>query len=387
MTDYDKFTFALYRYLKSSELYAEEDSSNVYVDFQSLIKDLKCNDFRFFYFRAHYLSNQGQLAEARRFVDKSISLLKDINYSPDYLGENNAFMWTRKHTEKSYFMVELPPIKTQIAEVYSLAGAIYAMMGDEQASLRYYQKERYYKSFLKSEFEENNNVSLFSFRRVNEYSLSDLINNKITVSPSEKMNDPFDSIINLWRDENRLRSRCKEKMHIKPMSASFDYYRIRAFCFGSGNLPVRNILMWSHYSGEHTGFCVKYKLSKHFIYQDENDDNEHMYLKRIKYTNKKIDISTSSIDSNLAFETKKLDWKYENEVRLIVYNPNETKLFYGIELDEKSSIDSIFFGYRCTDETITTIKNIFIQRNVKLPKFYKMVLDESDIYNLKYTKV
>ena len=34
-----------------------------------------------------------------------------------------------------------------------------------------------------------------------------------------------------------------------------------------------------------------------------------------------------------------------------------------------------------------TIKNIFIQRNVKLPNFYKMVLDESDIYNLKYTKV
>ena len=387
MTDFEKFALALYKYQKDAGNIGDNERNVRYVGFQEEIKDLRCNDFRYHYFRAHYLWSVEQLVDAKENIDKAILLVVNIDYSPVFLGENLSYMWARNSEACSYFMVELPPIKTQIAEVYSLAGTIYAMMGDEQASLKYYQMERYYKSFLKSEFETEKNVSAFSFRRFNEHSLSDLINNTITVSPSAKMNDPFDSIINLWGNEERLLAYCKEKKHVKPMSDSFNYYRIRAFCLGTGNSPIRNTLMWSHYSGEHTGFCVKYKLSKHFICQEENNENAHMYLKRIKYTNRKISISVHSLDSDLAFATKKLDWKYENEVRLIVYNPNESRPFYGIELDDESSIDSIFFGYMCAEETIRTVTNIFLQRNVKLPKFYKMVLDENDIYKLKYIKL
>ena len=62
-------------------------------------------------------------------------------------------------------------------------------------------------------------------------------------------------------------------------------------------------------------------------------------------------------------------------------------MFYGIPLDEESEIDSIFFGYRCTNSAIDTIKNIFIQRRTELPNFYKMVLDEKDIYNLNYVEI
>ena len=54
-----------------------------------------------------------------------------------------------------------------------------------------------------------------------------------------------------------------------------------------------------------------------------------------------------------------MDWQYENEVRLIVYNPNNTAEHYGIELDNNSEIEAIYFGYRCPDATITTIKNLF----------------------------
>ena len=145
--------------------------------------------------------------------------------------------------------------------------------------------------------------------------------------------------------------------------------------------------MWSHYAGEHTGFCVKYKLSKHFICQDENIANEHMYLKKIIYTNKKIDITSKSINSDLAFATKKRDWKYENEVRLIVYNPNKKEPFYSVELDNKSEIEAIYFGYRCPEHAIDTIKNIFIKREASMPKFFRMVLDEQNIYKLKYVRV
>ena len=100
-----------------------------------------------------------------------------------------------------------------------------------------------------------------------------------------------------------------------------------------------------------------------------------------------MDILTSDIDSNLAFATKKKDWKYENEVRLIVYNPNKKDPFYGVKLDDISEIESIFFGYRCSDATINTIKNVFLKRATKSPKFYKMILDNNDIYNLKYSRI
>ncbi len=201
------------------------------------------------------------------------------------------------------------------------------------------------------------------------------------------MNDPLDSVINLWGKEKKLISQCKEKKHVRPYSQSFDYYRIRAFCYGNGNSPIKNILMWSHYAGEHTGFCIKYKLSKHFICQEENSEYEHMYLKKIKYTNEKINLSVKSIDSNLAFATKKKDWKYENEVRLILYNPNKSVPFYGIPLDEYSGIEAIFFGYRCPESTVCTIMNVFANSETKYPKFYKIILDDTNIYNLKFVRL
>lgn len=147
--------------------------------------------------------------------------------------------------------------------------------------------------------------------------------------------------------------------------------------------------MWSHYAGEHTGFCIKYKLSKHFIKQEEDEDNhEHMYLKSIIYSNDKINMNVHSINSDLAFATKYKDWEYEDEVRLIVYNPNRMDDFYGIKLDEESEIEAIFFGYRCSEQTITTIKNLFIQKGYcNMPKFYKMELNSSNIYKLNYQEV
>ena len=111
-----------------------------------------------------------------------------------------------------------------------------------------------------------------------------------------------------------------------------------------------------------------------------------MYLKKIIYTNEKINITSKSINSDLAFATKKRDWKYENEVRLIVYNPNKEEPFYSVKLDAESEIEAIYFGYRCPKHVMETIKNVFIKQSASIPKFYKMVLDEQKIYKLKYTK-
>ncbi len=385
MKDYDIFASAFLEYLLECKNSTKEGKDKLLEDLFLKIKDLDCNDFRMFYIKSQYLWSNNQFKEAKDNIDKAIYLVNHIN---KYGIPENTVFFIIKDNEGVYRSYDyIKPIRKQISDVYHLAGILYAKIGDETNSLKYYKISLYYNSFLKSEFDDKDSVNVFSFRRYNEHSLSDLINNTITVSPSSMMNDPFDSIINLWANTENLKKTSIDPLQITPMCSAFSHYRIRSFSLGKGNSPTKSILMWSHYACEHVGFCVKYKLSRHFIKQEENENYEHMYLKKIKYKNNKINISISRIDTDLAFATKKIDWKYENEVRLIVYNPNRTEQFYGIELDKESEIEAIFFGYRCPDSTINTIKNIFLNKKEKTPKFYKMILDENDVYNLKYQTI
>ena len=98
------------------------------------------------------------------------------------------------------------------------------------------------------------------------------------------------------------------------------------------------------------------------------------YLKSYIYNSVaelRINIISKSINSDLAFATKTRDWKYENEVRLIVYNPNKEEPFYSIELDNESEIEAIYFGYRCPKHVMETIKNVFVKQKESIPKFLR----------------
>lgn len=385
MKDFDIFSMAFNDYYTKQKDRSLAEIQELFKDFYIKIKDLNCNDFRLYYYKARYLNGENQLYEAKDNVDCAVTLIGKINQYG--LIENSSVLFVPDGRGNYYPCYYQEHINKTISDVFYCAGEIYAKMDAMEESARYYRIGQYYHTFFKSEFENANNVIVFSFRNYNEYSLSDLINNTITVCPSSKMNDPFDSIINLWGDTDNLEKICTDKKHIMPMCSAFNLYRIRSFCLGNRNTPIKKVLMWSHYAGEHTGFCIKYKLSNHFIKQKENGNYEHMYLKKIEYTNEKISIATTSINTDVAFATKSKEWRYENEVRLIVYNPNKTEQFYGIELDDESEIEAIFFGYRCSEVAINTIKNIFINKNTKVPKFYKMILDENNVYNLKYEVV
>ena len=380
-SDFEKFARALYNFLKATE---SDDS------FYGDIMDLVCYDFRFFYFKAHYLYKKlGKVGETKMYVDKAIEastkIKNVVNNAKDILCENSVFIFAPLGNEK-HGQIQIDN-REVLGKIYSLAGEIYSILELDNEALEYYKRALYYKTLLKTDIEEEDYVYLYSFRRFNKYSLADLINNEITVSPSKNMNDPFDSIINLWGTKELLKKTCKEHKHIKNLSKSFDYFRIRSFCNGNTTRALKNILMWSHYADNHRGYCIKYKLSKYFIKQDENDSFEHMFLKPIIYRKDKVDISEmTTINTDLAFATKHRSWKYENEVRLIVYNPNKEDAFYGIPLDKDSCIEAIYFGCRCEQKTINTIKNLFSKSDTP-PKFYQMKLDRTDVYHLKWKEV
>lgn len=384
MNDFQEFKKALSEYseeIKRKEVYALSQS---YDCFYEKIKDLDCYDFRFFFFKALYFYKKlGKIEDAKIYVNKSIEAISkiknEIHSAKDIQCANSLLIFV------PVGMLEVDNVEL-IAKVYTLAGEIYSILELDSEALEYYKRALYYKTLLKTDIEKEDYVYLYSFRRFNDYSKDDLINNKITVSPSKKMNDPFDSIINLWGSEEQLKETCKEHKHIKNLSRSFDYFRIRSFCNGETEEALENLLMWSHYADEHRGYCVKYKLSKHFIKQDENDIFEHMFLKPIIYrkNEEKVDISgMTSINTDLAFATKHESWKYEKEVRLIVYNPNKEESFYGIPLDKDSCIEAIYFGCKCSPDTKNTIMKLFSQVETS-PKFYEMYSDSNIVYQLKW---
>ena len=393
MSDFETFAISLKKYLEDIGYKGVYERSKSYESFYESIKDLDCHDFRFFFFKAHYLyAIMDNKEQAKDYIDKSIQAIalinNDIDSSDDSLCENTPFLFVPIEGSEKYMQLRMTTLFVFISNIYTLAGEIYSNLDLDAEALKYYQRANYYKSFLKTEIENRSYIYLYSFRRFNEYSLSDLINKEITVSPSKNMNDPFDSIINLWSNEKQLEKTCKEHKHVKNLSRSFDYFRIRSFCNGDTEDALNSLLMWSHYADEHRGYCIKYKLSKHFIKQDENDSFEHMFLKPIIYRKDedKVDISEmTTINTDLAFATKHESWGYENEVRLIVYNPNKEDAFYGIPLDKDSCIEAIYFGCKCDPKTINTIKKLFSKADIP-PKFFKVYSESKDVYQLKWDK-
>ena len=264
-----------------------------------------------------------------------------------------------------------------LGNIYATVGQIYGCIGHKEKSIKAFQD---YQLCLLRVRSDNVQEGLLSFRRVNEFSLADLINNEITVCSPRVMNDPYDSLILKWGEF--MQTVNNRKAHIDYLVKSFESYRIRSFAAvkdEGGNELVENTLMWSHYADNHTGFCVKYCFSKDFIKTEERHSSR---FKRIKYGEhgEKVDIKYDKINSSLALCTKHNYWKYENEVRLISYQPDFQGPFYFIPLDDKSYIDSIYFGYKCSEKNIKRIREILSRYNNI--KYFKMSSDFSDIWKL-----
>ena len=214
MSDFKKFVIALKKYLEEIGYKGVYERSKSYESFYESIKDLDCYDFRFFFFKAHYLyaimDNKEQATDS---IDKSIQAIalinNDIDSPDDLLCENTPFLFVPIEGSEKYMQLRMITLFVFISNIYTLAGEIYSNLDLDAEALKYYQRANYYKSFLKTEIENRSYIYLYSFRSFNVYSFSDLINNEITVSPSKNMNDPFDSIINLWGTKELLKKLVK----------------------------------------------------------------------------------------------------------------------------------------------------------------------------------
>jgi hypothetical protein len=119
-----------------------------------------------------------------------------------------------------------------------------------------------------------------------------------------------------------------------------------------------NILMWSHYSNSHQGFCLEFDISKapfvnahHVTYQRD----------RCRY-----DISAVHSETNVRnlLLTKYEDWRYEEEWRIIAPKGGATYEF------PPEALTGVIFGCRMSDGDKAKVRN-WIRQSASQPQLYQ----------------
>lgn len=236
---------------------------------------------------------------------------------------------------------------------------------------------------------------LFKYTPINKLTIENLINNQLYFNNPASFNDPFDCSIFEYKFSDKLiLSRINQLENteitdiktiplekIEHMSSSIhratkkleDYHLkdLGCSCFSESH---ENILMWSHYSNNHMGICIKFNtLAKLF------DD-----VYKVKYSNNfpKIDLDKWRINEDIneyinLVRTKSIDWEYEQEHRIINTHPNKLLKY------DSDSIEEIYFGIKTSNEDIKLIQHILKHTNIK---FYKASKDTSQ-YKIKFENI
>jgi len=218
---------------------------------------------------------------------------------------------------------------------------------------------------------------LYRYRSFNEHWKSDLFDGNIYLSKPSEFNDPFDGVPRIdipefWEKVGRrmlfkssgidlsLDGSIKEKKLIEQCIAEFTQDSMRVACFSE---KWDSLLMWAHYASSYKGFCIEYDTKK-------IPSNIRRFLLPVIYQSSIYD-STNDFTGrqynsfNFLF-FKSLEWEYENEWRIAVYQKQVKR-----EINFKDYISEVILGVKCDD--------IYINEISKWAKDNKVALYKSKI--------
>jgi len=197
-----------------------------------------------------------------------------------------------------------------------------------------------------------------------------LINNEIWYSKPSGFNDPYDCNIDVSKIKNIAELLSFVKTHnlndiekliqknepidqkkfkeIRKALQSIGKEAIKKFGIACFSSECDNILMWSHYANDHKGICLgfdPYRDSKNFrLAQEVQYEKDYP----------KIDLVKEDLFSQLIkiATYKHLDWKYENEFRIINFKNSGHRKF------NVSSLREVIFGCKTSPKDIDTVINL-----------------------------
>ena len=263
-------------------------------------------------------------------------------------------------------------------------------------------------------------VECFAYRAVNKYLLDSFKNEKLSMSSPTTFNDPYDcpilELLNQYGDNISKLIRAAYKDCLK-ITCFVKNTKVKPI-FDEDNNPIRvkkhkndpneylNELMWSHYAKNHTGVCIKYHFRNEFTKFADDGKGQIAYFRDVEYiSNISKFAKAGSISLSNAFFVKGKAWEYENELRLLSYDPKGVGNYANI--DAKDCIAVVYYGLKCPERRRTRIMNILKNYkwvNVKRVlnpttqkveeireehpvEFYQMEMDTNQFGKLKAVKI
>jgi hypothetical protein len=246
---------------------------------------------------------------------------------------------------------------------------------------------------------------LYKYCRINENTLANLSNNQLWFSNPQKFNDPFDCQFSIKsgftkKDHENfidhyikygILDRAKREFYIRNMISQPDQIKkivnrniekviikLGICCFSERN---DDILMWSHYSDNHTGMCMKFDVLDDIAFFFAGDSSKPtkavgrlIYQQDYSQLNAKQILKEKQIVRVIPF-TKFLDWKHEKEIRIIAPQSGPIKV-------NKNALKEIIFGLKIRPRDKNRIIKSIKYNDVK---FYDAVKSDTE-FKLKFEK-
>jgi hypothetical protein len=249
-------------------------------------------------------------------------------------------------------------------------------------------------------------VETLVYKYVTAERIDILENGLIRFTQPFALNDPFETMPNLREIEDYLRHRAQETVRrlvgratpLQLTIAKFGFeHRMRrrlndfhkdinekyAFLSLSEN---RNLLMWSHYCGAHSGFVIGFDRSNPFF--NYTSFNEFRALGKVKYSSKRPVMPAPDQDwfgiAEICLCTKSDCWSYEEELRMIA-NPrladkvevqNGTHEIYLFKFPHES-LKEVILGYRMPPDIKLRIQEI-LETKYPQVQLFQAVFNETE---------
>lgn len=228
--------------------------------------------------------------------------------------------------------------------------------------------------------------------------IKDIRDGRITLSNPMNFNDPMDPLIRVWAEELVKNNPSAEARVIAQLiEMAMSPFRIGCMMDsvdrrynekeGKRSKPYLNSLMWGHYTNNHTGVCIKYKITPEMLMR-YNDEKRTLILGDVRYRWQKAMSDYITLDNALL--AKSNSWEKENETRLIFYSEYAKDLKYSngrkrnyVPL-EGFKIEEIYLGYKIKDDFKQAIIDAVAGKNITL---YQMMFDMHDITKLKAVSI
>lgn len=224
---------------------------------------------------------------------------------------------------------------------------------------------------------------LCSFRPISDYVLKEIENEELSVCSFDKFNDPADCIFPHWINRGLESAKGVAKEQLLMQKSYLNFLRARCFVKMEENDDFYKLspLMWAHYADSHKGICIRYRFSKDFFVADE-DKRKIVFGKPMKYesTFKYGD----SIFMSKALLAKSDVWKYENEYRIMLFDPTTNKEYPSIPFDGKVEIVDVHLGIKCSEENRMKIFKLLQNKNISL---YQMTLNENFSFEFEAKRI